>query len=344
MNLTRTLKEYRSLVGYCGVFEKKLIEIISFSKEVEYIERDQIVSASSTQNDAPWGLARISHRETLNSTTIGQYIYDPSAGEGVDVYVLDTGIYLQHLDFGGRATWGENFSKGQNLVDLNGHGTFIAGVIGSNTYGVAKKSNLISVKVLNDDGTGYIGDAIAGIQFTISEHISKKALALSMGTALPKSIANLGLESGLSQAFNSAVSAAVAKGIPYIVAAGNAAIDACLASPASTKSVIAVGSIGKNDYVSAFSNYGVCVDIYAPGESTKSTWIGSNSATSILSGTSTSAPYISGLAAYILSQRDYYLTPRELLTIIQSTATMNIVKNLEPLSPNMIAYNSPPLS
>ncbi|OLY78657.1 Subtilisin-like protease [Smittium mucronatum] len=334
----------QGLVGYSGYFDNVVLNSIRKSKEVDYIEKDQIVSVADTQSGAPWGLARISHRDPLNAITGDKYIYNPSAGQGVTAYVVDTGIYIQHSDFEGRAFWGKTLVAGQPDNDGNGHGTHVAGIIASKTFGVAKKAKLVAVKVFDDNKVGYISNVIAGIQYTVSDYTSRKIEALKMGLAPPKSVGNLSLSSSFSQALNSAVSAAVSSGIVYTVAAGNSARNACDYSPASEKSAITVGSTDVTDVQSYFSNYGSCVDIMAPGRAVISTWIGSNAATKVLSGTSMASPHVAGIAAYIISQNNNILSPSSVRRMIITSGTMNKLSNLGAQTPNILAYNSPPSS
>ncbi|OLY79926.1 Subtilisin-like protease [Smittium mucronatum] len=334
----------QGLVGYSGYFDDVVLNSIRNYKEVDYIEKDQIVSVADTQSGAPWGLARISHRDPLNAITGDKYIYNPSAGQGVTAYVVDTGIYIQHSDFEGRAFWGKTLVSGQPDNDGNGHGTHVAGTIASKSFGVAKKAKLVAVKVFNDSGSGYISDVIAGIQYTVSDYTSRKIEALKLGLAPPRSVGNLSLSSSFSQALNSAVSSAVNSGIVYTVAAGNSASDACGYSPASESSVITVGSTDVTDTQSYFSNYGSCVNIMAPGRAVVSTWIGSTTATNVLSGTSMASPHVAGIAAYIMSQNNAILSPATVKGMIVSSGTMNRLSNLGALTPNILAYNSPPSS
>ncbi|OMJ07333.1 Cerevisin, partial [Smittium culicis] len=243
-----------------------------------------------TQRGATWGLARISHREKLDSSTNDKFVYNPIAGNGVTVYVLDTGIYTQHNDFGGRAVWGTSFVSGEPNTDLNGHGTHVAGTVGSNTYGVAKQCKLVAVKIFGKSGSGSVSNVIAGIGYVSNQYKSKTDEAVIKGMALPKFVANLSLSTSFSQALNSATSSLVSQGIPLVTSAGNSNVDACVNSPSSENSAITVGSIDVTDAESNFSNYGKCVNLYASGTSIKSTWIGSPDATNKMSGTSMSSP------------------------------------------------------
>ncbi|KAF9943811.1 serine protease, partial [Mortierella alpina] len=252
-------------------------------------------NAYMIQQRAPsWGLPRVSQR---NLPLKSDYNYPVSAGEGVDVYVIDTGINIQHIDFEGRARWGITTVPGAPNTDDNGHGTFVAGVIGSRTFGVAKKVRLIAVKGLNKEGTSTLSQILAALDWTIKQ-----------GRQSPnqKNVVNLSLGAGYSKVLNSAVDALVQSGMFIVAAAGNGdernvGQNACKYSPASTPTAFTVGSTNINDQMSSFSNYGQCVNIYAPGERVRSTWIGpTNREINTDSGTSFSAPNVAGIAALVM--------------------------------------------
>jgi subtilisin family serine protease len=206
------------------------------------------------------------------------------------VYVLDTGINLVHKEFGGRAKCGAFFLE-SNCSDLNGHGTHCAGTIGAATYGVAKNVNLVAVKILNRFGSGTLVTSIAGVDYVVGEkkrHPTRKM------------VASMSFGGGFETAFNSAVNAAVIAGIVVVAAAGNEDIDACDVSPASAANVISVAAATKTDARASFSNWGSCVDIFAPGANITSTWIGNITAINTISGTSMAAPHVAGVAALYL--------------------------------------------
>ncbi|KAF9271905.1 hypothetical protein BGZ68_002920, partial [Mortierella alpina] len=252
-------------------------------------------NAYMIQQRAPsWGLPRVSQR---NLPLRSDYNYPNNAGDGVDVYVIDTGINIQHIDFEGRARWGITTVPGAPNTDDNGHGTFVAGVIGSRTFGVAKKVKLIAVKGLNKEGTSTLSQILAALDWTIKQ-----------GRQSPnkKNVVNLSLGAGYSKVLNSAVDALVQSGMFIVAAAGNGddrnvGQNACRYSPASTPTAFTVGSTNINDQMSSFSNYGPCVNIYAPGERVRSTWIGpTNREINTDSGTSFSAPNVAGIAALVM--------------------------------------------
>jgi len=251
------------------------------------------------------GLARVSHRVKLTFETFNKYIYDDRGGEGVDAYVIDTGINVQHVDFQGRASWGVSIADGK-FQDGVGHGTHCAGTIGSRTYGVAKKANLIAVKVLGSDGSGSTSDVIAGVQWTVKQATAKavaaaKEIALTGTTKYKGAVANMSLGGGKSPSLDLAVNRAVDAGLHFAVAAGNDNRDACNYSPAAAEKPITVGASTLVDERASFSNWGKCVDVFGPGLNILSTWVGSDTATNTISGTSMATPHTAGLLAYLLS-------------------------------------------
>jgi cerevisin len=252
------------------------------------------------------GLARISHREKLSFGTFTKYEYDPHGGEGVDVYVIDTGINLDHNEFENRASWGKTIPLNDVDDDSNGHGTHCAGTIASRKYGVAKSANVIAVKVLGSDGSGTMSDVVSGVIFAAEAALKKAALAAAELKATGKtkhkgSVANMSLGGGKSRALDDAVNGAVDTGLHFAVAAGNDNRDACYYSPAAAEKAVTVGASTLGDERAYFSNFGPCVDVFAPGMNILSTWIGSESAINTISGTSMASPHTAGVLAYLLS-------------------------------------------
>lgn len=299
------------------------------TQQVAYIEPDFKISiaALTVQGTAPWGLSRISWR--LPDTTTS-YVYDDSAGAGTFAYIIDTGIFVAHPEFGGRAVFGANFVDGStNDTDENGHGTHVAGTVGSATYGVAKKAGLVAVKVLDASGSGSISQVIAGLQWVVDDATAKGRIG--------KAVANISLGALrlLSSSVNTAAAAAVTSGVFLAVAAGNGNANAALYSPASEESVCTVGAVDAADARASFSNYGDIVDVWAPGVNIQSTW--NNGSTGVISGTSMAAPHVAGLGAYLLAlegPRD----PVALCERIQQLATPDAVANALS-SHNLLAYN-----
>lgn len=288
------------LSGYTGFFNEATINMIRRNPLVKFVEKDSMVHASEfdTQKGAPWGLARVSHREPLSLNSFNQYLYDTEGGKGVTAYIIDTGVNVDHDEFKGRAKWGSTIPEGDADVDGNGHGTHCAGTIGSKAYGVAKGANLVAVKVLRSNGSGSMSDVVKGVEFATKAHLEA---AKENKKGFKGSTANMSLGGGKSPALDLVVNAAVKAGIHFAVAAGNENQDACNTSPASAENAITVGASTIADARAYFSNYGKCVDIFAPGLNILSTYIGSNSATATLSGTSMASPHICGLLSYYLS-------------------------------------------
>jgi len=283
-----------------------------------------------------WGLARLSHTGRLPGITNAIRHSDTHTGEGVDIFIIDTGIQTTHEDFGGRARWGIAIADGGSLDDRNGHGTHCAGTAAGTTYGVAKKANLVAVKVLSASGSGTWADVIRGVNYLFDNGVVGKSLgSMSLGGG--------GQNAGLT----TAIQACITKGIPVIVAAGNSNADACGFTPAGITGVISVGATEKagispnppSDNRASFSNYGAnCVHVMAPGRDIISTWIGSsNKETNTISGTSMACPHVAGYAATLL-QSETVLSPAELLKQIQGTAQKIGITNLMG-SPDLLLYN-----
>ncbi|CZR55531.1 probable alkaline protease (oryzin) [Phialocephala subalpina] len=308
--------------GYQVTADEAAIAEIAASPEVAYIEKDAKVYASAltTQTGAPYGLGRISHRD--KGTT--SYIYDSSAGSGITVYVVDTGIYTGHSQFGGRASFGANFISGSANTDENGHGTHCSGTIAGSTYGVAKQANLVAVKVLDASGSGSNSGVISGIQWVGNNAAANSVLSMSLGGSY-------------SSAVNSAVRSTVGKGVTVVVAAGNDDDDASNYSPASESTAITVGAIDSNDNRASFSNYGSIVDVFGPGVNILSSWIGSTTATNTISGTSMATPHIAGLAAYLIALEGIS-TPAAVQSRIKALATSGKIVDAESTN-NLIGYN-----
>lgn len=317
--------------AYSGAFDSTTIEQIKNTTEVEFVEEDQIMVAKSllTQTKVPsWGISRISQKSKNASLT--SYFYDSSAGEGVTAYVIDTGINVDHIDFEGRATWGFNSADSKN-EDGVGHGTHVAGTIGGATYGVAKKCDLVAVKVLGSDGSGTNAGVIEGVEWVTSD-------AKSKGKS-DKSVANMSLGGTISAALNKAVAAAVTSGITFVVAAGNENVDASNSSPASEKSAITVGATQIGDARAEYSNFGSFVDVFAPGTDITSTWIGSTTAVNTISGTSMASPHVAGLAAYAISVEGLS-GATDVTAWIKQNAIKGVVTDAGSNSPNTLVYNA----
>ena len=290
------------------------------------------------EKNAPWGLARISHRDSLSFGTFNKYLYSADGGEGVDVYVIDTGTNIEHVDFEGRATWGTTIPDNDEDKDGNGHGTHCSGTVGGKKYGVAKKSHIYAVKVLKSNGSGTMSDVVKGVEWAAISH-SKNVEAAKKGKGkkgFKGSAANMSLGGGKSVTLDKAVNAAVDVGIHFAVAAGNDNADSCSYSPAAAANAVTVGASTLADERAYFSNYGKCNDIFAPGLNIQSTWIGSKYAVNTISGTSMASPHIAGLLAYFLSLQPAgdsayavaQITPKKLKQSLISVATVGALTDV----------------
>jgi len=308
--------------GFSARLSQRILQIEQASSSVVFIEQDSVFKSSqacSSQNGATWGIDRIAEQAI---DLDGQYRYPSTAGNGVDAYVIDTGINIKHTDFGGRAIWGANYVDSNN-VDCNGHGTHVAGTIGGTVYGVAKKATLIAVKVLGCDGSGSTSGIVNSISWVVSSKNSRKR----------PSVANMSLGGSLSTSLNNAVNSAVSSGVTMVVASGNENQNSCNVSPASATSAISVGATGVDeegvnqvDSRAYFSNYGKCTHIFAPGLMITSTWIGSrNNEIDTISGTSMASPHVAGAVAVYLGNNPT-ATPAAVKSWVVNGATNNEIR------------------
>ena len=291
----------------------------------------------AVEKGAPWGLARISHRDSLTFGTFNKYLYSSDGGEGVDVYVIDTGTNVDHVDFEGRASWGKTIPSGDEDKDGNGHGTHCSGTVAGKKYGVAKKAHVKAVKVLRSNGSGSMSDVVKGVEYAAESHIEQVEKAKKgKRKGFKGSAANMSLGGGKSALLDQAVNAAVDAGIHFAVAAGNDNADSCRYSPAAAEKAVTVGASTLADERAYFSNFGKCNDIFAPGLNILSTWIGSETATNVISGTSMASPHIAGLLAYLLSlqpsKNSAYavaeITPKKLKADLLSIATVGALEDV----------------
>jgi len=310
-----------ALNGFAGRLSAQNLATLKADPRVRYIEQDQIMKADATQSGATWGLDRIDQRSLpLDSS----YTYLNTA-TNVTAYIVDTGINISNTDFGGRARVGnDQIGDGQNGIDCNGHGTHVAGTVGGSKYGVAKGVKLVAVRVLDCSGSGSNSGVIAGVNWVASN-------------AVKPAVANMSLGGGVSQALDDAVTAAVNKGVTFAVAAGNDNVDACTSSPSRAAAALTVGATTSTDARASFSNYGTCLDIFAPGQNITSDWIGSTTATNTISGTSMATPHVAGAAALVLGANPGY-TPSQVATTLTGNATTGKVTGAGTGSVNRLLY------
>ncbi|GGW54599.1 S8 family peptidase [Streptomyces griseoloalbus] len=248
---------------------------------------NRTVHTTATQDNPPsWGLDRVDQEDTAGDS---KYTYPDQAGEGVTAYVIDTGVRVTHQDFEGRASHGYDAVDNDDTADDgNGHGTHVAATIAGAAHGIAKKADVVAVRVLDDNGSGTTEQVIAGIDWVTENHQGP-------------SVANMSLGGGADPALDAAVSKAIASGVTFAVAAGNESADAGQGSPARVPEAITVASSTKDDAQSDFSNFGSVVDVYAPGSDITSAWNDSDEGTRTISGTSMASPHVAGAAAVYLA-------------------------------------------
>ena len=285
---------------------------------VAAVEQDARVSISGVQTTPTWGLDRIDQATLPLSKS-----YTYGAAANVTVYVLDTGIRTRHAEFGGRARDGYDFIDSDAVAnDCNGHGTHVAGTIGGQTYGVAKDVKLVGVRVLDCQGSGSYSAIIAGVDW-----VTRKAVK--------PAVANMSLGGGASTALDNAVNRSVASGVTYAVAAGNDARDACRQSPARTPAALTVGATDSYDARASFSNYGKCLDLFAPGARITSASAKSDTGVVTMSGTSMASPHVAGVAALVLGANPGF-APWAVRDAVVANATPNRVTNRGANSPNRL--------
>jgi aqualysin 1 len=294
---------------------------LSEDPRVRFVEEDSTMFATATQSNPPWGLDRIGQRDLpLNQT----YSYT-TTGNGVNAYIIDTGIRTTHTQFGGRASRVfDSIGDGQNGNDCNGHGTHVAGTVGGSTYGVAKSVRLFAVRVLSCSGSGSTSGVIAGVDWVTSHRINP-------------AVANMSLGGGVSTALDTAVRNSIASGVTYAVAAGNSNINAANSSPARVGEAITVGASTITDARASFSNFGSVVDIFAPGSGILSAWRTSDTATATLSGTSMATPHVAGVAARYL-QSNPGASPATVRNAIVNAATLNRLRGLPTGTANRLLF------
>lgn len=313
-----------AIKGFAASLPDSALPGIQNNPNVDYVEQDQTVSLnqSSPQQPATWGLDRVDEQERLLNT---QYYFNYT-GLGVNAFIIDTGIRADHVEFAGRVQTGYSTvadTNGSN--DCNGHGTHVAGTVGGSTWGVAKSVNLIPVRVLDCSGSGAWSGVIGGIDWVAQ-------------SSLRPAVANMSLGGGKSTAVNAAVAGAVSQGVTMVVAAGNSKADACRYSPASEPSAITVAATTSSDQRASYSNYGKCVDIFAPGSSITSAWNTTANATNTISGTSMASPHVAGVAALALAANPL-ASPAAVDAFLKANGTVGRLSSTGTGSPNLLVYS-----
>jgi subtilisin family serine protease len=309
---------YRHAIkGFAATLPQAAAAALRRNPNVAYVEQDQRVSLAQVGS---WGLDRVDQRDLpLN----GSYSYT-STGSGVKAYIIDSGIQTSHAQFGGRASVGyDAIGDGMNGQDCNGHGTHVAGTVGSTTYGVAKSVSLVAVRVFPCVGGSAWSTIIAGVDWVRFNHVKP-------------AVANMSLSGGASQAVDDAVRSLIAAGVPVAIAAGNDySVNACNVSPARVGEALTVGATTASDVKADFSNIGSCLDLFAPGDDIVSTWL--NGGTNTIDGTSMATPHVTGAAALYLEGAPT-ATPATVNSAIVSNATPNRLSGIGTGSPNLLLY------
>ncbi len=310
-----------ALKGFSATMSEAQALRLSADPSVRYVEQDRLFTLDGTQQNPDWGLDRIDQQDP-NMDGLYHYEY---TGAGIHVYVLDTGVRSTHSEFAGRMGVGfDSVGDGLGTEDCQGHGTHVAGTIGGTLFGVAKGVTIHPVRVLGCDGSGTGEQVLAGMDWIIANHVSPAVVNMSMGGAA-------------EQVIDDAVAQGVAAGLVYVVAAGNDSVDACTESPARAPQAITVGATDYFDSLSYYSNFGTCVDLFAPGDDIESAWYTGDTDTQLLSGTSMATPHVTGAAALYLEGHPS-ATPADVQRELVARGTYNAISSLDAISPNVLLY------
>ncbi len=335
----QVIAQYQHVLrGFAARLTPAQAEALSRLPLVKRVEQDQMMHAVATQGGATWGLDRI---DQTDLPLDGLYTYPNPSGQGVNVYVIDTGLNAAHSEFSGRVGAGRNFAPNSggllcnllglgcktdaaNTSDCNGHGTHVTGTAAGTVYGVAKQATVHAVRVLGCNGSGSNSGVIAGVDW------------VAANAQLP-AVANMSLGGGDSAALDAAVQNAIDAGVTFVVAAGNDNANACSGSPNKVPDAITVGATTNTDARASYSNYGSCVDLFAPGSNITSSWYSSNTATNTISGTSMASPHVAGAAALVLGAMPS-ATPAQVTDAIIGSASLGKLSGIGSGSPNALLY------
>lgn len=299
------------------------MQALANNPNVLVVEDDLDVKTVALQSPAPWGLDRVDQRNLPLSVS---YNDSDLSGTNTYSYVVDTGIDATNSDFAGRVAPGFTaIADGNGSLDCNGHGTHVAGIIGGSQYGAAKRTTLIPVRVLDCSGSGSYSSVISGLDWIAANHRAGDAAVVNMSLGGPA-----------SSTLDGAIKNLIARGVTVVVAAGNSSADACNYSPSRVPEAITVGATGSDDSRASYSNFGSCLDIFAPGSEITSTWLGANS-TAVLSGTSMASPHVAGVIARFLASNPT-LTPAQVANSLTGSSTLNLVTNPGTGSSNRLVY------
>jgi aqualysin 1 len=314
--------------GFAARLPAQAVAALARNPLVQWVEADQTVSVNqlTQQQQATWGLDRVD-QGTLPLDSNYHYSH---TGQGVFLYIIDSGVRSTHVDFSGRVEAGYGVFRGGSTDDCNGHGTHVAATTAGTQWGIAKAAKVVPVRVLNCSGSGTWSGVVAGVDWAVDQAVNK---------GRRPAVLNLSLGGGVSETVDSSIQRAVAAGVTVVVAAGNSSADACGFSPARVPQALTVAAVTNADAQAGYSNFGGCVDLYAPGSSITSAGHSSDTAVATFSGTSMAAPHVAGVAALLMQADPNRATPADIERRLLDSATSNLIQGLGGGSPNRLLYS-----